>query len=345
VSAGRFARSAAWVVALVVAVALAVSWTVKTDDVALLPARAEAIDQHVTVAGHPRRPGRGAFYITFVQEERTTLLTDWYYRHFDPDADVVSLHALYGPTVPSQQQQQQESQAQMMDSKTQAEVAAFQALGYHVDLQREAAVAGVERRSHAYGQLQINDVILKIDGRAVQTPQQIATVVQALRPGATVTLLVRRATAGGTHTFTLTTHTIAIGTRTAIGVSLMAIATVDPNRLPYKVTIDTGDIGGPSAGLMFTLSIINRLSPRDLTHGHRIAGTGTIDAAGNVGPIGGAKQKVIGAREAGAQYFFVPAYCTAAVCNSREARPSAKGITLVPVNTLDDALAYLRRLR
>jgi PDZ domain-containing protein len=160
--------------------------------------------------------------------------------------------------------------------------------------------------------------------------------VQALRPGAPVTLLVSRPAADDDRTLHLTVPTIRLSGKAAIGIRLQPSLRAD---LPLKVTIDSGDIQGPSAGLMFALSIVNRLSPVDLTHGHKIAGTGTIDLFGNVGPIGGVKQKVIGARQAGAQYFFVP------VDNYAEARPYAQGITLIRVNTLQQALNVLHGLR
>jgi PDZ domain-containing protein len=98
-------------------------------------------------------------------------------------------------------------------------------------------------------------------------------------------------------------------------------------------------VGGPSAGLAFTLGILQRFSKTDLTRGHRIAVTGEIALDGSVGPIGGVKQKVIGARWAGAQYFLLPA------ANYDEARPYAQGLTLVPVHTIDEALAFLKKLK
>jgi PDZ domain-containing protein len=106
--------------------------------------------------------------------------------------------------------------------------------------------------------------------------------------------------------------------------------------------IDPGNIGGPSAGLMFTLGILNRLSPTDLTHGHRIAGTGTIALDGSVGAIGGVKQKVIGAEWAQAQYFFVP-YDGGNYDDAR--KDVGSHMMLVPVHTLADALAFLRGLK
>jgi len=127
--------------------------------------------------------------------------------------------------------------------------------------------------------------------------------------------------------------------RAAIGVGLWPF--VDLSRLPRDPTIciDPGNVGGPSAGLAFTLGILERFSRSDLTHGHRIAVTGTIALDGSVGAIGGVKQKAIGARWAGAPYFILPA------ANLDEAPPYAAGLTLVPVATVDQAVAFLKTLR
>ena len=103
--------------------------------------------------------------------------------------------------------------------------------------------------------------------------------------------------------------------------------------------IDNQNIGGPSAGMMFTLEIIDSLTEEDITHGRRIAGTGTIDADGNVGAIGGMKQKTYGAIDAGAEYLLVPAG------NYDEAVAAAgDDISVVRVETLDDAMTFLNSL-
>lgn len=125
-------------------------------------------------------------------------------------------------------------------------------------------------------------------------------------------------------------------------------------RLPYPTTIDDRDLaGGPSAGLMFALAVVDRLTPGGITHGYKIAGTGTIDVAGQVGPIGGARFKVLGAQRAGMQYFFVPArwYPYTAwygryTSNADEAQTCgcAGAMRLVPVRTLAEALTFLRHL-
>jgi PDZ domain-containing protein len=195
------------------------------------------------------------------------------------------------------------------------------------------------------GKLHVNDVILAANGHPVHTPEELRKVVQALRPATLVALLVRRPTATGPRTLSLVVRTISLAGTTVIGILPRLTFTADPSPLPYQVTIDNGDVEGPSAGLMFALSIVNRLSPVDLTHGHKIAGTGEISPDGIVGPVGGVKQKVIGAREAGAQIFFVPADCGPGACNYRDARPYAGSMRLVPVSTLDQALDFLRHLR
>jgi len=134
-----------------------------------------------------------------------------------------------------------------------------------------------------------------------------------------------------------------------------AVSIVDGRpRLPYPTTIDDRDLaGGPSAGLMFALAVVDRLTPGGITHGYKIAGTGTIDAAGRVGPIGGARFKVLGAQRAAMRYFFVPArwdpYTTwygryTSNYDEATACQCTGMMRLVPVRTLTEALAFLRHL-
>ncbi|MDN5312485.1 MAG: Lon-like protease, partial [Thermoanaerobacteraceae bacterium] len=111
--------------------------------------------------------------------------------------------------------------------------------------------------------------------------------------------------------------------------------------LPLNIKIDTGEIGGPSAGSMFALEILNQLSPEDLTKGKKIAGTGTISLNGDIGEIGGIQQKVVAAHRDGAEIFFAPEK------NAKDAMEAAKklGIKVVSVKKLDDILDYLSKLK
>jgi PDZ domain-containing protein len=346
VSPTRIITWAATAVTLLLVAAVAVLWNIQTNDLIFLPAQAEAIDSHITIAGHPQQQNRGTLCITFVDElsgAQANMLTELFER-FNPNASIYPVKEIYGPSPPPPAQQQKQLISEMISSKQSAELAAFNALGHPVPGE-QVSVGNFYKESKAQGKLRVNDVILKANGQPIRTPQQLRDVIQRLRPGASVSLLVSRPLAKGTRTLHVTIPTVSITGKAAIGILPQLTFSKMPTDLPYKVKIDSGEIGGPSAGLMFTLAIINRLSPSDLTHGYKIAGTGTIDPDGNVGPIGGVKQKVIGAREAGAEYFFVPAYCDPTDCNYKEAKPYAKGITLVPVYTLDQALAYLRHLK
>lgn len=325
---------------------------IKTTDYIETPAPAEAIDTHVTVAGHPLKPGRGSLYITFIYQQQASLLSDFWNKHFNPNASVYTPEQLFGPGAPpTQQQQQQTSAIDMIGSKNTASIAVFDALGYHALVKVKTAVNSISAASKANGLLQVQDIIVSLDGRAIADPVSLHVVEEGLKlkPGVVVTVVVKRGdpTGAGGTSMTFRIPTISSQGRAVLGIDPAEAYT--PYHLPYKVSIDSGDIGGPSAGLMFALSIYNRLSPVDITHGHKIAGTGTIDINGNVGPIGGVHQKIVGAAESGAQYFFVPAYChpeqhAIGDCNKEEAKPYPPGITVVPVNTLQEALTYLRKL-
>ena len=125
---------------------------------------------------------------------------------------------------------------------------------------------------------------------------------------------------------------------------LIGIQTADTRtvKLPFPVTIDSGDVGGPSAGLAFTLDIIDQMTPGDLTGGKKVAVTGTIDVDGNVGAIGGIHQKAIAVKQAGGQAFIIPASQSAAdIAIVKKILGAANVYT---VTTLDEALAVLAKL-
>ena len=230
----RIGPGAAAALAFVLLVAVAVSWNIQTNDLIFLPAPAEAIDSHITVAGHPPRTHRGSFYITFVYEQQANLLTELYQR-FNPNATIVPLRDYYGNTIPSAAQQQKESIAEMISSKQAAELAAFNALGYAVPGEA-VAVGAIDRQSHAVGKLRVNDVILAANGHPVRTPEELRKVVQALRPATPLALLVRRPTATGPRTLRLVVRTISLAGTTVIGILPRLTFTADPSPLPYRVT-------------------------------------------------------------------------------------------------------------
>jgi PDZ domain-containing protein len=195
----------------------------------------------------------------------------------------------------------------------------------------QTVVSEVTPNSPATGKLLKNDQITTVDGTAVTSPEKLTELVQAKPVGTELTVGYKRAAKDGT--VKVTTEANENGTP-RVGVQ---IESKQPH--PFEVKIDLGEIGGPSAGLMFTLGIIDKLKPEDLTGGKIIAGTGTITDEGEVGPIGGIPQKLVGAKKAGAQIFLVP------IGNCAEAlRNAVPGLPMAEVATVDDALTALSTL-
>jgi Lon-like protease len=188
-----------------------------------------------------------------------------------------------------------------------------------------AAAAGIRK----------GDVITGIGTGTVDSVCSLRRLMAAYRPGDTVDVRVRRAGA---------TRTVPVATRrkqaTPDGRPMLGVALVerDPHP-PFQVTIALNDVGGPSAGLMFALGIYDRLTEGDLTGGKVIAGTGSIDDEGVVGPIGGIQQKLVAARAHGARFFLTP---DANYDEARKATP--KGLTLMRVRTLREGIDAVRAI-
>lgn len=188
--------------------------------------------------------------------------------------------------------------------------------------------------------LTVGDVIEAVDGHRVHCAAAVSPLIKRLRPGQRVRMTVLHR--GHVIQVRLTTIPSTNGTPDKHGKTpLIGVFVQDQFVFPVKITVNAGDIGGPSAGLMFSLGIVQRLENRDITHGCAVAGTGTISYDGQVGPIGGAKQKIIAARRAGAKYFLVPDTPD----NLQPALKSRGNTTVVPIKTLRQALEYLDRLR
>ena len=196
----------------------------------------------------------------------------------------------------------------------------------------------------AEGKLQAGDRIFKVDGNSFPSSEKFIDYVSKKQAGDKITL---------TYLRNKKTNTVSVSlqkfkedpTKIGIGISLVDDKSiiVDP-----KVKVRTDEIGGPSAGLMFSLEIYNQLTSEDLTKGYQIAGTGTIDEQGNVGPIGGIEQKIVAADKAGAEIFIAPNEKGSKTSNYRDALKTARDIKtkmkIVPVDTFDEAVQYLEKL-
>jgi PDZ domain-containing protein len=189
----------------------------------------------------------------------------------------------------------------------------------------------VQKGFPADGVLKAGDVITKVDGQPVTSQGSLTRLVYAHPAGSTLTLTVIR---GGQS------RQVQVGTRQSGGHPVMGVQITEQYKFPFDVKISVGDIGGPSAGMMFSLGIIDKLTRLQLTAGRFIAGTGEITASGQVQPIGGIQQKMVGARNAGATIFLTPASNCA---DTKGAVPA--GLRLVKVSTLNQAVTYLEALK
>jgi PDZ domain-containing protein len=239
---------------------------------------------------------------------------------FDPTRSVLPVEAIFPPGV-SQNDRDQQNQAAMVDSQQDAIAAALVELGY--DFPREVTVASIYDGSPAAGVLQEGDIVESVNGTAVHSTDELRAALQqngseqpadleVTRDGQSLALQVTPADADGTAL-------LGVGVRMAY-------------EFPFEVEIQLDDVGGPSAGMMFALGIVDTLTPGAMTGGESIAGTGTIDSAGVVGPIGGIRQKMWGALDAGSTWFLAPAAnCDEVVGNIPD------GLTVFAVKTLDEA--------
>jgi PDZ domain-containing protein len=257
---------------------------------------------------------------------------------------VVVPHDTLYPGGKTEEQSTQENAEEFTQSQESAKVAALQQL--KIPVKTRVVVSTVLKDTPAENRLHAGDVIRAVDGTAVKEPADVAKLVVKHKPGQNVVFTIVPAKdaaaaekAGkepsGTEKVTITTVKADKDNRAIVGIQ----AGTD-HTFPFGIDINLADVGGPSAGLMFALGIVDKLMPGNLTGGKFVAGTGTIDDKGKVGPIGGIEMKLVGARNAGAEYFLTPSENCAAAASD-----IPKGLTLVKVNTIDDAAKSLEKIR
>lgn len=261
------------------------------------------------------------------------------------DNKVVPHDTLY-PDGKTEEQSTQENAEEFSQSQESAKVAALKELD--VPVQSWVIVSTVVKGSPAEGRLHAGDVIKDVDGTAVKAPSDVAKLVTKHEPGEDVvfTIVPAKDQAAAEKAQKTATRTQKVTIRTAASDdgaekrAVVGISAGTDHTFPFTIDIKLADVGGPSAGLMFALGIYDKLTPGSLTGGKFVAGTGTIDDDGKVGPIGGIQLKTVGARDKGAQYFLTPAdNCASA------AKDIPSGLTLVKVNTIEDALGALEDIR
>ena len=282
--------------------------------------------------GGPARPVRGKLLLTTVTITQPSAVGAL-------DALVTPHHELLWQTqvIPPgvNEQEYLASQVQVFQESAQAAAAVgLRAAGYQVSVSGGGVqVVGVISGSPADGKLKGGDTITAIDGRPVQLASDLQAATEKAVGGQTVTLTVVR----GDRQMQVPVQLRRLSQtgRPGLGVALRTIA--PKVQLPFPVTVKNQDIGGPSAGLMMSLGIYSLASGDDLSRGRVVAGTGTIDLNGTVGPVGGAAEKIVGAEQRGARIFVVP---TSEAADARSA--GLKDVQIIPVDTFDQAAAALK---
>lgn len=239
------------------------------------------------------------------------------------DSRVVPEELVFPPGVTSQQSREQGA-AEFTAAQSNAVAAALNSL--EIPLTEEALIARVEEDGPAWGVLEIGDVVVSAEGQPVRSSGELVEIVRSTAPGTELPLEVRRDDQLDVVTVTLAANPDD-PEQGRLGVLVRSVF-----EGPFPIEFSLGGVGGPSAGMMFALAIVDELTPGDLTAGTPIAGTGTIDPQGNVGPIGGIEQKMVGARSAGATLFLAPEANCDAVTGS-----VPNGLTVAAVSTLAEA--------
>ena len=319
-------------IALAVAVVSPVPYVALTPGPTLNTLGVSGSKPLIQVKGHPIYPTTGHLNmvtVSFLGGPGTNFnifaaLRAW----LSPDDAVVPQQEIFTPGQTPQQVARQDSE-QMANSQQTATAAAFCQVG--IRFTTTDTVQATVRGMPAAGRLQRGDVITAVDGAAVSCHAPAGTLIKARRPGAPVQLTVLRH--GRTFRFRLATTDVQ-------GEPEIGVQIVESFVFPFSVTISIGNIGGPSAGLMFALGIIDKITPDNLAGGRFVAGTGEIQASGTVLPIGGIQQKMAGARAAGATIFLTPV----ANCPDTTGAVPA-GMRVIKVSSLAGAVSDLEALK
>ncbi|HBX76698.1 MAG TPA: hypothetical protein DEG43_03540 [Acidimicrobiaceae bacterium] len=301
------------------------------------PGQATATEPLITVSGHDSFDPEGHILFTTVTQSEATpfLLTRaWLddFRDVRKREDVIP--------AGDEEKERKINQQLMDESKRTALVVAFDVLGHPLEVSGQGAfIDALSDDLPARNFVKQGDVIVSIDGQQVGTVEDVTNLLANRQAAEEVRVGLRSSTNDQAYEVTIPLGSNPQDTsRGYLGVALSTFR--EKVDLPFDIEFDSGEVLGPSAGLAWTLGLVDRLTPGDLSGGRIVAVTGTIDAAGDVGPIGGIAQKVLGAKSEGATIFLYPNE-TSAKDVSELRKAAGDSIELYPVGSIQDAIKVL----
>ncbi len=294
------------------------------------------LGEAIKISGTKTYPTTGKLSVTSVMvTDPDSYITgfDIFYGWLDNQRAVLPRQEVY-PDGETAAEAVKQGAAEMNGSQINATAAALSYLGYKSA--SKLAVVDVNKESKAQNVILVNDQVLTIDDRKFENTTELLQFLDNKKPGDYVTVKVNRKGVELTKKITLSSRDD--------GSAFIGINIQEQFVFPFDVKIKLEETGGPSGGLIFAIGVVDKLTAEDLIRSRNIAGTGTITTTGNVGPIGGIAEKIIGARDFGVEIFFTPIENCQDISNF-EALGQGKGekaIKIVPVATLAEAIAVLK---
>ncbi|RWR12532.1 SepM family pheromone-processing serine protease [Siminovitchia fortis] len=327
---------------IIICFIFAVTLFIPTPFYLFQPGSVEELSSKVTVE-EGEKAGQGHLYLTTVLSVKASNIYYLAYGLLAPHTDIQRSHVVKGDM--SEKEYNRWLAYLMKSSQENAITAGLKAAGEEVQVvPKGMIVRNFSKNSKAKGIIEAGDLILKVDGRTIKATEDLLGYFKGKKAGEKVNVVFSR---DGKKKEEQVELVLLPGKKSqpGIGVGLEEYVEVKPAR---KVNIQAGEIGGPSAGLMFSLEIYRQVTGEDITKGYKVAGTGTIDKAGNVGQIGGIAEKIAAVDKAGMDIFFCPMDVLQGDTNEKEVKAEVEkygyDVKIVPVKTLDEAVNYLDRL-
>ena len=296
----------------------------------------------IAIKDAPTYPVNGKLFITSIlvtNPDAPVFGAETIYNWMTAENVVVPRDVVY-PKRLSTKQATEESESAMTNSQASATAAALRFLGYQFD--PAYYISSIRDYSDARGKLLANDYVVAIDGKKIESVEEVRAAYSNKKIGDSLRITVERKSSNGTST-QLTYEIALVASKEAatsglkVGKPAIGVLIGTTGKFPVDIRFNIDDVGGPSAGMIFAVGIVEKMTKEDLLRGRSVAGTGTISAQGVVGAIGGIEEKMIGAKRAGATVFLAPKE------NCPDINHVPRGLKVIPVSTLSEAISVLRQ--